>query len=109
MEEPVSLDYVLELADMGKHDQAIESCLKILSKKGSDAETYFVLGLIMQEAGNPSEAEACFRKALYLDSNHERSLLNLVLLAEIRGDTALAENLRCRLQRVRKRLLESIN
>ncbi len=106
-EEPVTLDYVRGLADMGKHDLAIESCQKFLSQNGPTAEAYFVLGMILQEIGEPSQAEASYHKALYLDSSHEQALINLVLLAEISGDTELAENLKSRLQRLRKRKLES--
>ena len=52
--------------------------------------------------GQDSQAEECFRKALYLDPGHEQALAHLSLLAEGRRDTAGAERFRRRLERTRQ-------
>ena len=45
--------------------------------------------------------EKLFRKALYLDPNHEEALLFLSLLAEKTGDIKEAKNLRQRIERLK--------
>jgi chemotaxis protein methyltransferase WspC len=96
---PVELDEAQALADQGRFDDAANRCDACMQKHGPSADAFFLLGLVRDASGRASEAEASYRKALYLDQHHEHALLHLALLLERQGRPE-ARVLRQRLQRV---------
>ena len=60
------------------------------------------MGLVRDASGNPTEAESCYRKALYLDPNHDEVLVHLTLLLEKAGKTSEAQLLRKRTHRLQQ-------
>jgi chemotaxis protein methyltransferase WspC len=60
----------------------------------------FLLGLVRDASGRWSDAEAWYRKALYLDQHHEQALLHLALLLERHARPTEARVMRQRLRRV---------
>ena len=97
---PVELDEARALADQGRFDEAAERCDVYLRKHGPTAEVCFLLGLVRDAGDRTSEAEAWYRKALYLDQHHADALLHLALLLERHARPTEARVLRQRLRRV---------
>jgi Flp pilus assembly protein TadD len=62
--------------------------------------------MICQEEGRFDEAERCLTRAIYLDSEHYASLVNMALLRERRGDPSAAQ-FRARASRQRMKSGES--
>jgi chemotaxis protein methyltransferase WspC len=60
----------------------------------------FLLGLVRDAGDQASEAEAWYRKALYLDQHHADALLHLALLLERHARPTEARVLRQRLRRI---------
>ena len=58
------------------------------------------MGLVREATGNHQEAQAYYRKALYLDPNHYETQIQLALLMEKQGDTAGALVLQNRARRL---------
>ena len=54
------------------------------------------MGLIHDAKGDRKHAEACYRKALYLEPGNPEALTHLALLAERQGDLQEARRLRAR-------------
>ena len=79
--------------------EAARICQAHLDRAGASVHAFYLLGVIHDAKGSP-EAREFYRKALYLDPNHEDSLLQMALLAEKDGDSATARNLRRRVQRL---------
>lgn len=100
LDRPVELDEARALADQGAFDEAAERCDVYLHKHGPTAEVCFLLGLVRDAGGRASEAEAWYRKALYLDQHHADALLHLALLLERHARPTEARVLRQRLLRV---------
>ena len=69
-------------------------------RAGPSAEWYSLLGVIDLAAGRAGDAEASFRRALYLDPDHREALTHLAMLCERRGDAGPASGLRRRLARL---------
>jgi len=88
-----------EEADAGALDKALQSCQAHLSVAKPSADAYSLLGVIHQARKERMQAIDCFRKALYLDPQHEEALLHLLLLYQESGDEAAAKLLRRRLDR----------
>ena len=86
------------LADGGQLDEAARICHAHLERTGACVHTFYLLGVIHDAQGSP-DAREFYRKALYLDPNHQDTLMQLALLAEKNGDTTAARNLRRRAQR----------
>ncbi|HET9267718.1 MAG TPA: CheR family methyltransferase [Vicinamibacterales bacterium] len=81
----VSLDDARSLADQGQLEKAVAVCDAHLDQHGPSAEAYCLLGLVRDAGGQADEAEACYRKALYLDPRHADAVTRLALLVERRG------------------------
>jgi chemotaxis protein methyltransferase WspC len=96
----LSLNMAQALADKGHLSEAVLACETFLHHDPSCAEAYCLLGQLYQAREQEVEAEQCFRKAVYLQPQHEEALLHLVLLKEQSGDLAMASVLRQRLQRI---------
>jgi len=73
-------------ADAGKFDEARAACEACLREHGPASGTYYLLGLIDDAAGRDGQAEAFYRKALYLEPDHYETLFHLALLAKKGGD-----------------------
>ena len=93
------LNQASELANKGRFSEAILVCEQHLKEKGLSAPAYALMGMIWQASGQRGRAEECLRKAVYLDPHHDEALLGLALLAERRGDSLAAANLRRRAER----------
>lgn len=93
------LDQACALANQGKHDEAIRLLDKQIQAKGPNAPAFHLMGGIHQAAGDRERAEGCFRKAVYLDPDHDEALLALALLADRRGDASSAAGYRRRAER----------
>ena len=97
------LSQASELANQRRFMEAIAlckaACLREKRPMVSRAWTYCLMGMICQAAGDRGRAEDCFRKAVYLDPNHDEALLALALLAEHRGDQKAAAGFRRRAER----------
>jgi chemotaxis protein methyltransferase WspC len=90
-----------DLADKGDIQKATTICEAYLDQHGPSAKAYFLLGIIHDAADNSIQAEKLFRKALYLDPNHEETLFFLSLFAEQTGDVKEAKNLKQRIARIK--------
>lgn len=86
-------------ADAGVLDKALETCRAYLSVSEPSAVAYSLLGVIQQARQEKTEAIECFRRALYLDPQHEEALIHLPLLYQESGNEAAARRLRERLAR----------
>jgi len=93
------LDRASELANLGRHDEAVALCEQFVRQQGPSAPAYYLMGVIHQSVGNRTKGEVCFQKALYLDPGHDEALLALALSAERRGDAAAATGFRRRAER----------
>ncbi len=98
-ESPVEPADARQLADAGRLDEALRLCRAQLDSGAPTAALYSLLGVIHQARHEDADAEAAFRKALYLEPEHSEALLHLSLLHQQRGDTAQADRLRQRLRR----------
>jgi chemotaxis protein methyltransferase WspC len=97
------LEQAAELANQGRHAEAIAACERHIRLRGPDASVYYLLGMICQAAGDRRRAEDCFHKTVYLDPKHDEALLALALLAERRGDRSKADGFRRRARKTAKR------
>lgn len=93
------LERAQRLADQGRLAEAQSTCEKCIREYGPTARAYYLLGLVRDAASDVSGAGDFYRKALYLDPEHEEALLHLALLLEQQGDRAGAQLLRSRAQR----------
>lgn len=96
-----SVDFLIQArqeADAGLLDKALQTCRAHLSVTEPSAHAYSLLGVIHQARHEQTEAIECFRRALYLDPQHEEALLHLMLLSQERGNEAEASRLRRRLE-----------
>ncbi|MBZ0070109.1 MAG: hypothetical protein K8I04_00040, partial [Gammaproteobacteria bacterium] len=96
-----------QLANAGQLAEAAGLCERHLREQGPDARAFHLLGLLREAAGEPDAAEACLRKAIYLDPTHYEALTHLAALLEGQGDHANAELLRQRARRSFERRQEA--
>jgi chemotaxis protein methyltransferase WspC len=73
-------------------------CSETLSRDIASAEAHYLRAVIRQAQGASGEARRCLERALYLGPKHYRALVHMVLLAEQRGEGAVAANYRRRAQ-----------
>jgi chemotaxis protein methyltransferase WspC len=99
VQSPSLLEQAAELANQGRHAEAIAACQRHLQLKGPGASAYYLMGMISQAAGDRQRAEDCFHKTLYLDPKHDEALLALALMADRRGDHTAAAGYRRRARR----------
>ena len=90
-----------QLADSGQLDAARALCLAALEKAPGDLEHRFLLGMLEIAAQRLDAADTELGRVLYLDPQHRGALEHHVALARRRGDSALAQRLAARLQRLR--------
>ena len=82
------LDEAVRLADQGRFAEAAACCEEHLRRHGPSAEAFYLLGLVRDAGGNPTDAANYYRKALYLDPNHHEALVHLAFLLEQQGNSA---------------------
>ncbi len=87
------------LANEGHLVEAATFCEQYIRQAGPDAQAFYLIALLRLAVGEPVEAEAYLRKALYLDPAHYEALTQLALLLEQNGDVANAELMRQRAMR----------
>jgi chemotaxis protein methyltransferase WspC len=90
---------VIRLADHGQLATAIEAGERAIREGVASAELLSLVGTLHASTSQLECAEACYRKALFLDPTHEDALLHLALLLEQRGESGLASKLRSRARR----------
>ena len=90
-----------QLADKGELADATRICEAYLDRYGPSAQAFFLLGIIYDATDSISQAEKFFRKAVYLNPNHEEALVFLSLLAEKRGDANETKALQERINRLK--------
>ncbi len=106
-ESSSSLADAMGLANEGHFVEAATCCAEHMRRHGPTAEALYLLGLVRDATGNPSEAAGYYRKALYLDPNHYEAQVHLALLVEKQGDAAGALVLRNRARRIAQRMKAS--
>lgn len=99
------LDIAQRQADIGSFDEAAVACEAHLKAHGPSAQALYLMGLIQGATGKRTRAEDYFRKALYLEPDHEEALMHLALLLETKGDAAGGRVLRMRAQRHRSKAI----
>jgi chemotaxis protein methyltransferase WspC len=97
--QPAPLDAVQALADAGRIAEALAAASAHLRGHGASAAAYYLIGVLQDAAGASRDAEAAYRKALYLEPAHREALLHLASLVESRGDAPAARQLRQRAAR----------
>jgi len=95
------LNVARQLADKGEFQKATKICEEYLDQCGSSAQAFFLLGVIQNAADDVDQAAKFFRKALYLDPNHEEAMIFLALLSEKTGNIAEAKTLKQRIERLK--------
>jgi chemotaxis protein methyltransferase WspC len=93
------LEIAQHLADIGSFGEAAASCEAHLTTHGPSPQALYLMGLIHGAMGNRARAEDYFRKALYLEPDHEETLMHLALLLETKGDVSGGRLLRQRARR----------
>lgn len=98
-----SLETIRTLADAGKLDEANNLSEVHFQKYGESAAAFYLLALLKDAGGQYTEAEANYRKVLYLEPNHIEAMHHLASLLAVRGEDDQAARLRERAGRVAKR------
>jgi chemotaxis protein methyltransferase WspC len=88
------------LADAGRLQEAATWCNADLVERGPSCETYYLLGLVSDAAGDRERAGVCYQKAIYLQPEHVEALTHLALMKEGQGDFDAAERLHKRARTV---------
>ncbi len=99
-----TLEQAFQLANEGSLAEAAGLCEAWLQHHEPCVSAYYLLGLIREAAGSGQQAEECLRKALYLQPDHQETLVHLALLMEQKGDMAAAEVLHQRARRAAEQL-----
>lgn len=95
----VSLRHIAALADQGRVQDAMAQCRAHIDRYGASAEALYLQGLLQDAAGDARQAQAAYRKALYLDPTHREALLHLAALVASDGDHEAARRLQARAAR----------
>lgn len=97
------LDALRRLADRGPAAEALAACERWLATHAPTAQAYGLQGVLHDSLGQPRQAEAAYRKALYLEPSHAESLVHLAALLEAQGDLEGARRLQARSARRERR------
>jgi chemotaxis protein methyltransferase WspC len=99
-----SLAEARRLADAGQFDKAEHEAQTFVILNGTDAEAFYLLGLIADARGRTADASDYYRKALYLAPAHYEALTHLATLLDMTGDSPGAQQLMRRAQRAAARM-----
>ena len=80
-------------------DEAAAQCQAHIDAHGVSAEALYLQGLLQDAAGDARQAQAAYRKALYLEPTHREALLHLAALVASEGDHEGARRLQARAAR----------
>jgi len=94
-----SLRHIAALADQGRVRDAMAQCHAHIELHGASADALHLQGLLLDADGQARQAQAAYRKALYLDPNHREALLHLAALVAAEGDHDGATRLQARAAR----------
>lgn len=94
---------IARLANSGQTAEARQRCEALLAEQGPSAEAFYWLGLLSDAQGQGAQAQGYYRKALYLQPDHQESLLHLAALLAAQGDAEGARRLQERAARGVKR------
>ncbi|WP_369058513.1 CheR family methyltransferase [Caulobacter sp. 73W] len=72
-------------ADAGRYDDALAQCRKAIGERPEAAELHFIEGVILQAVDRTADAEAAFRRALYLNREFALAHYHLGLLLAATG------------------------
>jgi chemotaxis protein methyltransferase WspC len=95
------------LADRGDLERARRVAETVLSANRSDVATLELLGSVNLGLGRVGEAREWFRKAIYLDPNHEEALLQLAFICDQMGYPHQANRYRLRAARAHRNTVVS--
>ena len=90
----------VELADTGQLSDAMQALARHHESREATAGSLLLRGILEEAQGAHSDAEASYRKALYLEPDHLDTLLHLSLLLESEGRAKSAVPLRRRIERL---------
>lgn len=88
-----SLHEARTLGACGRIAEAI-ACCRRATASAPTAPGFFLMALLERRAGAIEQAEASLHKVLYLDPDRADALLELALIADERGDSAMADRYR---------------
>ncbi|WP_250503116.1 MULTISPECIES: CheR family methyltransferase [unclassified Caballeronia] len=100
---PASLAHARQLADAGQLDTAANAAHAYLDAHPSNADAYYLLGVIADARGEHQASRGHYRRALYLDPAHREALTHLAACLSLDGDESGARLLLARAQRVTER------
>ena len=89
-------------ANLGLLDEALEICNQLAKMRVPKTAFFILWGSILLAKGNLQEAEVAFRKALYLEPDHEEALSGLLAIATGMGDKKNEENYTRRLREINR-------
>jgi chemotaxis protein methyltransferase WspC len=98
-EVDVTLEQIRQLGDEGRTEEAILACREYVRRVPDSADAYFLLGVLCGALGQDDAATTAFRRALYLEPDHQAALLHLALAHDAGGDVTSAARLRARASR----------
>ncbi len=91
------------MADEGRFAEARNACREVLKTEVQCADAYYLLALVEEAAGNETLAVEYYKKTLYIEPDHEETLVQLSLLERKQGSPEAARRLEERARRVRAR------
>jgi len=97
-----TLAAAIGLADQGRLAEAEEMLARLRSTPDPSADPFFLSGVVAEAFEDTNRAEQFYRKALYLQPNHEDAMLHLAVLLDSGGKFGEARRLRERAGRVLK-------
>lgn len=97
------MEQARRLANEQKYDACAALCGEQIARYGPSAEAFHVMGLAMHASGRDDEAQHALERALYLDPEHEETLMILAVLARRRGHADAAQRLERRAARASQR------
>ena len=96
VEAPPPLERARDLADLGRTEEA-QSLLRGIIRENPEAlDAHLLMGLIAESAGQATEAEASYRRVLFIDPSHREALQHMSLLLRGQGRHQAADRLRRR-------------
>ena len=84
---------IASFANQGKSSEARAACERYLKQHEPVAQVFYWLGLLSEVEGGIAQAQAFYRKALYLQPQHPETLAQLAALLTAQGDSVGARRL----------------